>query len=249
MKNKFFLASLALFSIFVSVPIQALASVEPTDEIVSATPTKALSFNGWEELSNDEGILVHRKDVEGNDVVAFRGEAVFDASIAKVANVLLDTSRKKEWVDRLAEAENIREIGPYERIEYNHTATPIIIKDRDFVFHAKAEMSKKTRSLVFNLKSVEDPLKPEVDPVRANLIKGQYTLTPEGDGSKTRCVVEIHADPRGSVPKWIVNLFQKSWPRRTLDGIRNQVAKPDVTEHPGVKAFFDGLTKNSRNKS
>ncbi len=47
-------------------------------------------------------------------------------------------------------------------------------------------------------------------------------------------IVEIHADPKGSVPKWLVNLFQKGWPRNTIEGIRKQAAKADVKEHPVV---------------
>jgi hypothetical protein len=194
---------------------------------------------GWEEFAKEDGITVWRKDIEGSPVVAFRGEAVMDASIAKVATVLIDTARKKEWVARLAEAKNILEINDYERIEYNHTATPIVISDRDFVFQAKAEFDKAKKQMIFRLRSVEDASTPERDGiVRGRLMNSAYTLTSIEDGKKTLVAVEILADPMGSVPKWIVNLFQKSWPKKTLEGIRNQVAKSDVFEHPGVKAIF-----------
>ncbi|MEW6056298.1 MAG: START domain-containing protein [Bdellovibrionota bacterium] len=193
----------------------------------------------WEEISNDDGILIHRKEVPDSSLVAFRGEAMVDASLAKVSNILIDTSRKKEWVARIEEAKNVREISLFERIEYNHTASGFFaVRDRDFVFNAKGEFDKANRRATFRLKSVEDPLMPETDKVRGWLNESAYILTEVEPGKKTHVVVEIHADPRGSVPKWLVNLFQKSWPRRTLEGIRTQAAKPDVTEHAGVKAVF-----------
>ena len=81
---------------------------------------------------------------------------------------------------------------------------------------------------------------PETDCVRGQLDRSAYTMTSIDGGKRTHLIVEIHADPKGSVPKWLVNLFQKAWPRNTIEGIMRQVAKPDVHEHAGVKAMLEG---------
>src|SRR4051812_27140117 len=83
--------------------------------------------SSWEKVSDDDNVLVHRKDVPGSDIVSFRGETVIDATLAKIANVLIDTSRKKEWVHKLAEAKDIRQINELERIEYNHTSSGFFV--------------------------------------------------------------------------------------------------------------------------
>ena len=90
---------------------------------------------GWEQLANEPTIKTWRKQVPGSPLFAFRGEAIIDASIPKIAQVLSDTSRKTEWVHKSVEAKNIRMISDLERIEYNHTSTPFPLTDRDFVFH------------------------------------------------------------------------------------------------------------------
>jgi hypothetical protein len=36
-------------------------------------------------------------------------------------------------------------------------------------------------------------------------------------------------DPKGFIPSWIVNFFQKSWPLHTFEAIRIQAAKPDIS--------------------
>lgn len=191
----------------------------------------------WEQISDDDEVLVHRKEVPGSDVIAFRGEGIINASIPKVAQIMMDTSRKLEWVAKIEEAKNIREIGFLERIEYNHTASGFfLVRDRDFVFHAKGDVDCKNQKLTFRLKSVEEPSVPEGDHVRGWLNASEYRFTALDGGKKTHMVVEIHADPKGSVPKWLVNLFQKSWPRKTIEGIRNQAAKADVKENPDVAA-------------
>ncbi len=209
-----------------------LAVVLPT--FASPTPVA----KDWEEISNDEGIRVWRKEVEGSPVVAFRGEAVIDAPIGKISAILADTSRKKEWVAKIEEAKDIHLISEFERIEYNHTGTPIVLKDRDFVFHAKARLDKAKRQMVLKLRSVEDPRMPPTEYVRGRLLESSYILTSIENHTKTHLVVEIHADPMGSVAKWIVNLFQKSWPRKAIEGIRNQAAKKDVIINERVQKFF-----------
>jgi len=47
-----------------------------------------------------------------------------------------------------------------------------------------------------------------------------------------------YVDPKGTVPRWIVNMFQKSFPRQTLKALRKQASRDDVGEHPAVKAAF-----------
>ena len=69
-----------------------------------------------------------------------------------------------------------------------------------------------------------------IDGLRANIRKNK-------DGSKTKgtlVVAEVEVDPRGSVPKFIVNMVQKSWPHTTLMSLRKQVAKPDIKDDKRV---------------
>ena len=48
------------------------------------------------------------------------------------------------------------------------------------------------------------------------------------DGKRCRLTVELHADPKGLLPAWLVNFFQKDSVRLTIAGIRKQVQKPDL---------------------
>ena len=68
--------------------------------------------------------------------------------------------------------------------------------------------------------------------VRGDLMNTTFILTSLENGARTHVIGEVHADPMGSVPKWIVNFFQKDWPIDTLQGLRKQVAKPDVKTDP-----------------
>ncbi|MEO0603919.1 MAG: START domain-containing protein, partial [Myxococcota bacterium] len=78
---------------------------------------------------------------------------------------------------------------------------------------------------------VEHPAAPETVGVRAQLVDSRYRIVELSPG-RTQVEVEIVTDPRGSMPAWIVNLIQRTWPRDTLVGIREQLGKDWVVDHP-----------------
>jgi hypothetical protein len=64
-------------------------------------------------------------------------------------------------------------------------------------------------------------------------------LTPTADGKGTRVSGDVHCDPRGAVPTWLVNFFQKEWPHTTFKKLRAQVAKPNIVESPVIKKLIE----------
>lgn len=195
----------------------------------------------WRLQSNEDGVSTWSLDIPGSPVVAFRGETVMDFSLPKIAGVLDDTTRQLEWVSNAMEAKDLDVVSRSERIIYNCTRTPWPLANRDFVFRTSIEADKPSQTLIVKMKSEDDPrFPPRNDRVRGWIQNSQYTLTALDGGKRTRVRVEIHADPKGAVPKWIVNLFQKTWPRVTLDGIKRQAAKADVAEIAEIRDYFFG---------
>jgi START domain len=189
----------------------------------------------WEKFDEDDGIAVFRREVPGSPIIALRGEGVVNAPILRVASVLIDTARAPEWIDSLAETKIVRKLNDDEQIEWDHITTPVILKDRDFVFDIKLELNPGGKQVLLNYHSVYDSGAPKTDYVRGEFTYGTFTLTSIEGGKKTRMLCEVLADPKGSIAKWIVNLFQKDWPHKTIASLRNQVAKPDIKDQPRLK--------------
>lgn len=195
----------------------------------------------WNLISNDDGVTTWSQDIPNSRIVAFKGETIMDAPLPKVAAVLDDTSRQLEWVANAMEAKDLAIYNRFERLIYNCTRTPWPLMNRDFVFKTAIELDRSSQTMTVRMKSVADPQHPpREDRVRGWMNNSLYVLTAIDGGKKTRISVEIHADPRGDVPKWAVNLFQKGWPRQTLEGIRRQAAKADVVELAQLRDYFFG---------
>jgi hypothetical protein len=189
----------------------------------------------WEKFDEADGIAVFRREVPGSPVIALRGEGVVNAPILRVLSVLVDTARAPEWIDSLAETKVVRKVNDDEFVQWDHITTPVILKDRDFVFDIKLALNPKDKQVSLDYHSVYDSGAPKTDYVRGEFKYGTFTLTSIEGGKKTRFLCEVLADPKGSVAKWIVNLFQKDWPHKTIQSLRKQVAKPDIKDQARLK--------------
>jgi hypothetical protein len=195
----------------------------------------------WVETGREDGVVSFKREVPGSDVIALRGEGVVDAPLMRVVSVLLDYARAPEWVDSLAEVRVVRMTGKLEFIEYDHVATPpVVMQDRDFVCHGKLWLDLHKQTFAMMIEPATDPSVPVNDDYVRGELRGFWWLQAIDGGKKTSVITEMHGDPKGGVPKWLVNLFQNNWARSTLQSLRAQVAKKDIQIMPQVRAAFAG---------
>lgn len=186
----------------------------------------------WEKTGNTEGITTYKRDLPGSAIVAFRGEAVIEEGLPKIVGVLENVERGKEWMADIAESYNIEKIAETDRWDYNRTKTPWPLQDREFVIHTLTRFTKSPEpTLIIEMTSGENPKK-AVTPgvVRGKLIDSRFVLRQLGP-KKTHLTCEIQADPKGAIPKWVVNLFQSRWPLETIRGLKKQLLKSDIVEN------------------
>ncbi len=151
-----------------------------------------------------------------------------------MSSIIFDASRGPEWIANLKESRPLRWENPTTFIEYDHVGTPFVLKDRDFVTRASATLDPAHHSITIEYKAADVPGAPVTSFVRGEMIHAKFTLTALGSGndSKTKVSGDIHCDPKGSVPKWIVNFFQKDWPINTFRSLRKQAKKADLKVNP-----------------
>ncbi len=140
----------------------------------------------------------------------------------------------------LVESKIIRWISKSDFIEYDHVRTPpIIMQDRDFVSRVSMSVNPQTKEFTFQYQSVIENTLPEKGYIRGNILNTTFILKPLDGNTKTQITGEIHCDPKGSVPQWVVNWFQKSWPIHTLKKLRIQAAKNDIKTDPRISCLYE----------
>ena len=196
------------------------------------------ALGAWEKVGDEAGVEVYRREVPGSAFLAVKGTGFVDAPVKTVALVLLDDARAPEWVDSLAEARVVRMISPAEYIEYNHASMPLVVSDREFVDDVSMSADLAAKTLLIRSVPADDASIPHTRIVRG-LLEATYFL--ESVQGRTRLTVEIESDPKGWLPAWLVNFFQKDWARNTIEGIRAQCRKKDLTPPKEFAPFLQTI--------
>ena len=194
-------------------------------------PTTAMA-GAWASIDSSDGIETFRKEVEGSAMMAFRGEAETDVPVSRLVSVLLDPSKGTEWVDLLIGSELVRRDGPNQILLYNQYDLSWPISDRDYVMKRVASFDPEQKVVTVAYTSVIDPLKPEQECcVRATVHRTFWRFS-QLDARRSRVEVEVHTDPKGSLPAWVVNMVQKGWPKNSITGLIARATRDDVQPHP-----------------
>lgn len=219
-----------LFSIFILLVISSSA--------YSQISTK------WEMIKERRGVEIFSGDIAGSNVVAFRGVSTINASMEKVVSVIYDVSRIKEWMSDLKSSRVLEKKSKFQKIEYNRTSAPWPISDRDFVYSVDFKVDSENKTIDIQIENATHADAPEVpEVVRGELLSSRYFLKSIEDGLKTYIEVEILADPKGSIPKWVVNLFQSAWPLNTITGISKIATEENYQTHPDITEFIKANSK------
>lgn len=149
-------------------------------------------------------------------------------SVERLLRVIGDAEHRTNWVDRLKSGTVLERTSTYDYVLHQEFGLPFPISNRDYIYRAVATRGKDNGVVTVHLTSVKHPKGPESSGVRAHLLNSYYRLIPVGK-NQTRVEVEIHTDPKGWLPNWLVNVIQKSWPRKTLVSLRKEVKKSWVT--------------------
>ncbi|MBI5609398.1 MAG: hypothetical protein HY902_11020 [Deltaproteobacteria bacterium] len=204
-------------------------------------PATAGAAESWESLGVIDGVKVWRKEVPDSNVFAFRGEITADVNMGKLVSVFLDKSQRKYWVDRYADSRELDPIDPMHTTYWIQFKLPPGISDRDYVLKATGESDPATGTFVAKIRSVEHPRAPVDDCcVRANVVQTYYRFEAVKGQEKVKMLVEVHTDPKGWLPGWVVNLIQKNWPSKTLNGLIRRSRAAEI--HP----FGDFASWHSR---
>jgi hypothetical protein len=191
-----------------------------------ASETELAFAATWEKIDDEHGIEVFRRNLPDTPLHAFKGRGLIDAPMGKLIWVMGDNVHRTQWVDRLKKSVILEQEDAYSSIVYQHFGTPALVAERDFVYRARAR-SRADGSAVLEIGSVVHPKAPPTIGVRGELRDSSYAFIPQGPNT-TLVEVVVVTDPKGSLPKWAVNLVQKSWPMNTLLALREQVKKPFV---------------------
>jgi hypothetical protein len=177
----------------------------------SAFVSTAFAQYTWKLSKEKDGIKVYQSDAAHSKYKSIKVECIMEGNYDKLMAVLTDVGHQKDWVYNNKTAYMIKRISPFEYYYYTETSLPWPMSNRDAAVHLK--MNKDSLNRFLKINAVSEPnYVPEkngkVRVPRSNI--SWYVTMPT---SKTISIVYIFdAEPGGSLPAWLVNMFADKGP-------------------------------------
>ena len=191
-------------------------------------PTQAdslLTMTNWEQVEKEDGVTVYINETGDSQIVRVKTTVSINAPLSDIQTILDDVSNRSEWVPFLTESRILHDFSPTEKLEYSVFYGPWPADDRDFVYRITLD-HKDDHKVIYSMISEPSSLMPEQEnKVRAQLIESYYTLTALDDKT-TQVELIFHADPKGYVPIWIVNIIQRVLPYQILKNLKERAENP-----------------------
>lgn len=190
--------------------------------IVMAAPLHAAE---WTLDGNYNGIIVHTREVPGQDLKEFRGRVRVNAPMKNVVAALMDADRMPEWCFNLIEARVLEIGGPDGSFIYLWMKGIWPVSDRDAVGRIHLQQDPKTLAFTMTATAAPKRYPPMRNRVRVPRMTSSWTVTPVS-ATITDIQLEGNADPGGRIPLWIANFVATMMPKETLKKMRIRLETP-----------------------
>ena len=193
---------------------------------------------GWTVVGVTDGVEVAQQSSKGSDLLSFRGETTTSVPIAKLAGLLQDDPKATEWVNLMSVSDSLDRIDEQSRYLYQVIDLPWPVQDRDYLLKRTVNIDVPNKVFTVSIVStVNSQQKPEQECcIRADITKTLWHLQ-RLDNGKTKVVVEVTTDPKGSLPAWLVNMLQQDWPHKTVNGLLKRAQKADIAPDPSLVSW------------
>ncbi|XP_023276449.1 START domain-containing protein 10-like [Seriola lalandi dorsalis] len=176
----------------------------PDDSDFSSFKEQCLSADGWTSCYSKGGVTVWCREEESRTVQKLKMRIVCkDVPAETLYDVLHDTSYRRKWDTNMIDTYDIGRLTVNADVGYYSWKCPSPLKNRDFVtMRSWLPLGNDFLIINYSVKHPQHP--PKKDYVRAVSLLTGYLIQSNGANCSTLYYL-TQVDPRGSLPKWVVN--------------------------------------------
>lgn len=182
----------------------------------------------WELKVNKEDIKIYMRPSLESPIKEIKVECTLEATLSQLVTILLDVSTADQWVYATKSAVLLKRVSPSELYYYSEIEIPWPASNRDFIAHLKVKQDPRTKIVTLDGPNIPNYIPEKEGIVRVVAGSGKWILTPIGN--KVRIDYYLLADPGGSIPAWLVNLFATKGPMESFRALKEQVKKTSASK-------------------
>lgn len=189
---------------------------------LSALALTSFADHDWKLEKDADGVQVYTRVVEGSPLKEFKGITHLNTSLSSIVALLDDRTVAPSWIKDTKESTLLNKIDDSVSIAYNVTAAPWPVKDRDLVIKSVMTQNPETLAVRIELSAEKEGKAEQKGRVRVTQMHGHWEFNPENNGS-VQVIYQVHADPAGSLPNWLINSLVVDMPFHTLKNMQTKV--------------------------
>lgn len=189
------------------------------------------SFSAQAALPSNAKLSLDKNNVKvwtykdpNNSVLSYKSETIFDYPIEKAVALVLDVEHAPNW------APNITKVQLLNRDDHHGDFTiymilhfPFPLKDRDMVVRGKI-IKDINGNIVIKNKAITQGVALKSEYVRMTKYEGDWTFQKLG-ANRVKVTNSGYADPEGSVPASVANMFVEQMPYQMLQKMKAALAQ------------------------
>lgn len=180
---------------------------------------------GWHLKKDAEGIKVYTSTVADGNVKAIKVVCTINATVEQLVALLLDAKAHEQWVYSTKRSYELKKIDAGHQIYYSEVSMPWPLANREIVVDLRINQRPNSKVITVKSIAVAGYVATNKNIVRVTLSDVSWTVTPINE-NVLKIEYVAHADPGGSVPSWVSNLFITKGPFETFKKLRKTVQLP-----------------------
>lgn len=175
----------------------------------------------WELQKEEDGIKVFTAAIEGSDIKAFKVAARMEGKLSSFVAVLKDIDSYPELFSSNMFAQVMEQNDTFQ-VQYSQTKVPWPITDRDGVYVNTFSQHYGHKTVTVTVDSKVGAWPEQDGFVRMEEATGYWEFHPI-DHNAVEVTYQMHAEPGGNLPPWVINMFLVDSPIKDMKNFQERV--------------------------
>ena len=178
------------------------------------------SQSDWKLEKDASGIQVYTRIVSVSSIKEYKAITLMKTSLKSLVHKIIDGEHLKDWNYKTTKSRLLEKKSDNECLVYMYNDLPWPAKNRDHVSELKVDVISNSLTKI-SIKSVPEKLTEKRGVIRVINFSGFWLLEKTKFGVKV--TQQMHGDPGGSLPTFIINSMLVSAPFNTFKLLREQL--------------------------